>query len=377
MIARKDKQFLVFDFEDGKDVRFDLSTGQFIGKKGKPVKSLTGQLSQLSIKSVIDSFEDEKYRKFLNHVYEKTNKNANWRNERATYYSNVGTFLEHVRNNLNLEQFFACGITNIDISKCTQFSNVPKSLIKIMTHKSDKLTDTLIRRYSEDINMWNMLLSKNFTLFSPFKLVNDAGYRNKFIEFMALINTYKYKPVSLCQYIDNILMYEGEECQDEVVSQLYDYTRMMSSISDKYEKYPRYLRTTHNIATRNYNRLKKEFAEDVFINRIKPNMEYSHKSWIVIYPKSTQSIKDEAVQMSNCVASYIDKVIEGECDILFLRHKDSPDKSVVTLEVRHNKVVQAKGKFNRECNEEEKMVINKLEDFLNNKSNKKYEEEVA
>lgn len=38
MIARKDKQYLVFEFENGKDVKFDLSSGQFIGKKRKPSK---------------------------------------------------------------------------------------------------------------------------------------------------------------------------------------------------------------------------------------------------------------------------------------------------------------------------------------------------
>ena len=99
-------------------------------------------------------------------------------------------------------------------------------------------------------------------------------------------------------------------------------------------------------------------------------MEFDYKNWTIIYPKSTQDIKDEAVQQNNCVASYIDKVIDGQCHILFLRHKDNKNKSIVTIEVRDKKVVQQKGKFNRDTNEEEKLVLTKYENYLN-KNNKK------
>ena len=53
-----------------------------------------------------------------------------------------------------------------------------------------------------------------------------------------------------------------------------------------------------------------------------------------------------------------------------MRKNDNPNKSIVTLEVRNNKVVQAKGKFNRDCNEEEGLVISRYEEFLNNKNKK-------
>lgn len=53
------------------------------------------------------------------------------------------------------------------------------------------------------------------------------------------------------------------------------------------------------------------------------------------YPNSTQDIKDESVSQNNCVASYIDKVIDGECHILFLRKKDNPSQSLITIEIRN------------------------------------------
>ena len=38
MKVYKDKQFLVFDFENGKTVKYDFATKKAIGIKGKPVK---------------------------------------------------------------------------------------------------------------------------------------------------------------------------------------------------------------------------------------------------------------------------------------------------------------------------------------------------
>ena len=138
---------------------------------------------------------------------------------------------------------------------------------------------------------------------------------------------------------------------------------MMRQLSDKYDKYPRHFLTTHQIAIRNYQRMKKEFSEEMFKKRINKQYECSFGNYTFVYPNSTQDIKDKAVQMSNCVSSYIDKVINGECHILFLRKKDSPDKSLVTIEVRNNQIVQARRKFNDPVNEEEQKVI----DAFNNK----------
>ena len=108
---------------------------------------------------------------------------------------------------------------------------------------------------------------------------------------------------------------------------------------------------------RNYERLKHQFDEQRFAKQIKPEYEITHKDYKFFYPKTTQDIKDEAVQQQNCVASYIQRVINGDCDILFLRKKDFPNKSAVTIEVRNGKIVQAYQAYNTPCNEEQREAI--------------------
>ena len=160
-------------------------------------------------------------------------------------------------------------------------------------------------------------------------------------------------------YIDSLKTYEAIDDTEYLMRELKDYARMMSSISRKYDKYPRNFLTTHKIACRNYSRLQKEFSEEAFKKKININYECTFGDYVFIYPKSTQDIKDEAVQQNNCVASYIDDVIDGKCHVMFLRKKESPNSSLVTIEVRNNQIVQARRKYNAEISEQEKEVIEK------------------
>ena len=75
--------------------------------------------------------------------------------------------------------------------------------------------------------------------------------------------------------------------------------------------------------------------------------------------------------MNNCVSSYVQKVIDGHCDILFLRYKDSPDKSLVTIEVRDNKIVQALQKYNHPLTNEQREIVDKWNKWYANKINNK------
>ena len=92
-------------------------------------------------------------------------------------------------------------------------------------------------------------------------------------------------------------------------------------------------------------------------------MEKTFGDYVFMYPKSTQAIIDEAVSQNNCVASYIQSVIDGRCHILFLRHKDTPEQSLVTIEVRGNKIVQARQRYNALCTAEQKEAVDKWNEW--------------
>lgn len=247
-----------------------------------------------------------------------------------------------------------------------------------------ELSDTLVeqyKKYPNDLNNISLMtfntLDKKiiFDLYISKWCINRYGYRNDYMDkFYNLINTYNYKLQSLLTYIDNLMTYEALDNFTSIISELHDYVTMMARISPKYEKYPKNFLTTHKIACRNYNRLKETFEELDFQRRIDKSLEHTYEDYKFIYPKSTQNIKDEAVQQNNCVASYIKRVINGECHILFMRKKDALDKSLVTIEVIDNKIVQARGKFNRDVTAQEQEAI---DNFNKIKGKKERKEEIA
>ena len=187
-----------------------------------------------------------------------------------------------------------------------------------------------------------------------------------------MLDEYGYKAKPLLMYIDYLKTYEAIENMGDLTRELYDYVKMMKSISNKFDKYPRHFLTTHAIASRNYERLAKQFEEQKFANRIDKSLERTFGDYRFYYPKCTQDIKDESCAMSNCVASYVDRVIDGQCHILFLRLKDSPDKSLVTIEVRNKdgipQIVQAKQKYNYKVTPEQQEVIDKWNKWQINKA---------
>lgn len=356
----KEKQYLIFDFEDGKTVKYDFAVKKAIGKSGKYVKDLRSQLSGMTMRDLIECCEDKKYAKFLKFVQNKS------------YYSieNIGTILSKVPMYAQYEQIFSAGFE--DIVESGRFSKtineIPKSLIKVAKDRMIKISDNFCDYWSHNPDAHYIGYCQEYISLTDNDILSiwsndDSNYdRNShrwvyYSYFNKLIDEYGYTAKALFNYVDALKTYEALEDVRYIMRELYDYAKMMKAISNKFDKYPRNFLTTHKIACRNYSRLKKEFEEDVFKSRIVKEYECAFGDYQFIYPKSTQEIKDEAVQQNNCVASYIDDVIDGKCHILFLRKKDKPGVSLVTIEIRNNKIVQAKRKFNCPVTEEDQKVI--------------------
>lgn len=378
MTIYKEKQFLIFDFEDGKTVKYDFATKTCIGKKGKPVSNLCSQLRGLTIDDLCDCCADEQYGKFLKFV----KKNGG---EYGCEITNIGTVLSRVPRFAKFEQIFSAGIEEIvDYDFAYSINDIPKSLIKLCKTHNIKLSNQFLEFYKQNPDAY--LLAYNLEYISLddrdiYNILNSYNtrydryhyYHRKYSRFINLINEYGYTAKALLAYIDYLKTFEAMDGMDSILREIEDYARMMKEISPKFDKYPRHFLTTHRIAARNYNRLKQKFEEDKFKARINLEMEHTFGDYRFIYPKCIQDIKDESVQMSNCVSSYVQRVIDGQCDILFLRHKDSPDKSLVTIEVRNNKIVQALQRYNHPLTKEQQEIVDKWNKWYANKINKNNE----
>lgn len=372
MKVYKERQYLIFDFEDGRNVKYNFATKEAIGIKGKSVKDLNKQLRGFSLEELMDCCVDKQYSKFLNYIRERASY--------GKYITNIGTILSKVPFYSKYEQFFSAGFDDIiNDSLSYELKDIPKSLLKNAHLHNIKLSNEIIKFWKENANDYNLAYNIQYTSLDDYDIYkilteNQYSYRNNYQHksyFNILIKEYKYNAKSLLLYLDQLKTFEAIDDMWFLIKELYDYANMMDLISKKYDKYPRHFLTTHKIACRNYNRLKKEYPEELFVKRINKDYEFQYKDYVMIYPKCIQDIRDEAVSQNNCVASYIDRVINGDCHIMFLRKKDSPDKSLVTIEISNNKIVQAKRRFNYPITEEEQDVVNAWNKKFNKEINEK------
>lgn len=376
----KEKQFLIFDFEDGQTVKYDFATKTCIGKRGKPVNNLCNQLRGLTINELCNCCVDKQYGKFLNFVKDHGG-------EYGCEINNIGTVLSRVPRFSNFEQIFSAGIDSIVDSHFSYgINDIPKSLIKLCKNHNITLSNQFLEFYKQNPDAYYLAYNLDYISLDDNDIHNilccyDSKYdRNyycwrSYSRFIKLINEYGYNAKALLMYIDHLKTFEAMDYMESLLRELEDYAKMMREISPKFDKYPKHFLTTHKIACRNYNRLKHQFDEEKFKARINLDMEKTFDKFCFIYPKCIQDIKDESVQMSNCVSSYVQRVIDGQCDILFLRYKDSPDKSLVTIEVRDNKIVQALQKYNHPLTKEQSEIVDKWNKWYANKINSNNESE--
>lgn len=374
MKAIKKGADLIFTCDDGKTVKYNLNTGVCIGKNGKPCMYLNSQLRGYSVDEIANSFEDKNFGKFISHVAQKCSRNGQ-------SIQNIGTVFQRMDEYKREEQIYSAGLTLAGAFGKDYFrgtiNEIPKGLVKILREIRESVNNVNVEEYKAHPDAFNYAFNHEFISLSKRDAYRFLVYicsnwdRNELRytygnKFFNICDKYGYTPKSLLNYIDYLVTYEAlsPDYPSKILGEIDDNCNMLSQMSDKYDRYPRHFLTSHQITSRTYQRWKQEFNEELFAKRVNTKMEVTIGDYKFIYPKTTKDIKDEAVQQSNCVASYIDKVIGGSCDIILMRKKNDVENSLVTVEVRNGKVVQARQRFNESVNESEQKALDKYEIFL-------------
>lgn len=143
---------------------------------------------------------------------------------------------------------------------------------------------------------------------------------------------------------------------------LKDYYNLVSKTKN-FVKFPRYLKTAHDIASRNSRELGNSLNQtDVYnVYNKYQYLETSFKEYSMILGASPKEIVDEGQLQHNCVGGYVKDVADGKSIIMFLRKKADIYHSWVTVELRGDKddleVVQTYGTFNATLNPEQKVAL--------------------
>lgn len=145
------------------------------------------------------------------------------------------------------------------------------------------------------------------------------------------------------------LVSQGMEFR-EALYQYEDYYRMNKELDNKrFDMYPKYLKTYHDIVSRNFNSMRDEVMNNKFSEATGryADLEHTLKDYVVVTPKTPKDLITEGNSLNHCIPSYISRVAEGGTQIVLLREKEDIEKSLVTVEIRKDKIVQARGFSNR------------------------------
>ena len=208
-----------------------------------------------------------------------------------------------------------------------------------------------MKHYEEDLQFYNIDYSGGYYYGRNGSLLETllSSYAN---EEVFKVN---YSFGKFANYVINETINQGYNRVRDFINELRDYLRMCKQDDIKPTLYSSYLKQTHDITSRNHNVKVEKENEETFKSRYKDFKEYKGKFYSVIAPKDSNDLKKEGDTLNHCVASYIKRVIDGECLIYFLRK--NKEESLITFEVRHNTIVQVRGLHNRKPTENEQQAL--------------------
>jgi hypothetical protein len=373
---------------DGKPVR-DLAK---IFKRKKRISDdyyNSGYISNL--KQYINSIEDEKLKEFFLYV-KKENK----------LIKNFDTLISVSQNYTNQLAWFNFGITHISSkyhSANISPSHIDKRCRTIMTklkvtrfditfsHLANKCPEETYNKCSScKSGMGSCDLNKEHAIF-----INGVVYAyekgiittpTEFIDFLdmyshdkykELVDTYNYEYKSLLNYTYNYLCKYESMNERESFSWLRDYYRIAKDISVmnnvKPEKYPKMLKSKHDILMNLRNSMKREIDEKKFALALYPELSFESKKksvkYVITTPTTGKDLVLEGSKLGHCVGDYIADIADKKTKIVFMRLKESPEVPLVTVEVKSiigengivGNITQALGTGNRYTTPEEKTFL--------------------
>lgn len=152
----------------------------------------------------------------------------------------------------------------------------------------------------------------------------------------------------MCEYLREVY---DDQCIPvaEAVTVWGDWLRMAAdlgyNLKKTADKMPDSLRKEHDRAVFAWNAMQKEVIREKFLEAAEKNRKYEWQKgpFEVIVPVSPNEIVAEGVAQRHCVGTYVNGIIEGRTSVVFLRRKDSLDKSYFTVEIREGCITQVKG----------------------------------
>ncbi len=195
------------------------------------------------------------------------------------------------------------------------------------------------------------------------KLLNEPNIKN--VRYLLKYDCDYLKTVKKYMSIENFISYSRKIKNFDLYIYV-DYLKLCANFGYDMKNKKVLFLSTGNEITKKHDELESQYKikKNKIINKSimrryneLKNNSFSDKKFIVIPANTVNSMIDESKQQNNCVRTYAEDYATGDCDIYFMRLISKPKKSLVTIEVRNNKVVQQRIKNNKDTTKQHKKFI--------------------
>lgn len=218
------------------------------------------------------------------------------------------------------------------------------------------------------VNSMYDLSDANTTRYYIDQLVESSVILNGTVKF----ETFKEYNLDTRRFIDYILFDLYKQGQQYIDLNTYnDYLRQSMNYYGKIkEKYPKSLATEHQIiSSKIAEKERLKASSPKFAEIMEETEDFSYRNpldkFAIVMPKQSSELVDEGQYLCHCVASYVEKVNNGDCIVVFMRLKEQEDVPYLTIEILPDRSVpQVEGMSKRsELTEEEILFINRWAKF--------------
>lgn len=361
--------------------RFELATWYSNGNYSNDLCEYGRHIYDKHLKQIFEIFNQNisccPHGKFVNHYH---NEKSDWKVNHSYYHSlseysvlypgnikellkdtkwkycELWTFAEHCDLGIDVMRALHNMNNQFEILVKQGLYNLAADLIDDYFNKkvdSKELLDFIkqhinfIRKY--DLNYNELMILKNIKSY-------DIDIIKKYSTFI--------QSDRLLENIDLKLAYKLTDLSSKNVYEYGDYIEFIKklklNLKDKKILYPSNIKEAHDNAEKQIEVLKNKKFNNAIKKKYKKLIKnkFQNKKYIVFPAMSVEELVDESSQQNNCVKTYAERIANNECDIYFMRNSNSPDKSLVTVEVINNKIVQKRTKNNNQTTDDQNKFLN-------------------
>ncbi len=146
--------------------------------------------------------------------------------------------------------------------------------------------------------------------------------------------------------------FEEQHLEQEMLIDYYDYLQFAKqlgyNLKDKKVQFPPNFQEAHDTLWLEQEMIQNPTLEKHIqeLSNVLELNRYEDEQYIIFPAPSLSSLVEESEQQQNCVRHYGNRYGENDSQIYFMREKKNPHQSLITIEVRNGKIVQARTKYN-------------------------------